>query len=106
MSQQLQHTEGGDNMAKKTLTLHPSYATPNTVCFKEDGAAKTNLFAQAAKPNTFLGSFYLKGEQLEELGWVPESVGDEYETAPDRRGKTYTRADVTGPSINVSIEVA
>jgi hypothetical protein len=97
-------------MAKKTLTLHPSYATPNTVCFKEDGAdtpvAKTNLFAASVKPSTFLGSFYLKGEQLQELGWEPTAVGDEYETAPDRRGKTYTRADVTGPSIKVSIEVA
>lgn len=97
-------------MAKKTLTLHPSYATPNTVCFKEEGAdapvAKKNLFAQATKPDTFLGSFYLKGEQLQELGWVPSEVGDEYETAPDRRGKTYTRADVTGPSIKLTIEVA
>lgn len=97
-------------MAKKTLTLHPSYATPNTVCFKEDGAdvtpAKRNLFAAQEKTSTFLGSFYLKGEQLEELGWVPTAVGAEYETAPDRRGKTYTRADVTGPSIKVSIEVA
>jgi hypothetical protein len=97
-------------MAKKTLMLHPSYATPNTVCFKEDGAdtpaAKTNLFAAAQKPNTFLGSFYLKGDQLAELGWEPTEVGTEYETLPDRRGKTYTRADVTGPSIKVSIEVA
>jgi hypothetical protein len=97
-------------MAKKTLTLHPAYVTPNTVCFKEDGAdapvAKTTAYSKAVKGNTFLGSMYFKVEQLDELGWKPGEIGDEYETAPDKRGKTYTRADVTGPSIKVSIEVA
>lgn len=93
----------------KTLTLHPAYVTPHKVCFKEDGAttpvARTTAYNKAATPDVFLGSQYFTVEQLEELGWKPEAIGDEYETAPDKRGKTYTRADVTGPSIAVTFKV-
>ena len=90
----------------KTILI-PSYVTPNTVCFKEEGVEVNQTKMAFGKPakTGFLGSFYLKEDQLETLGWKPTHVGEPYETLPDRRGKTYTRCDVSGPNIEVSITV-
>lgn len=98
---------------KKTLTLKPSYATTNTVRFDEvtNGTVAvdpTDFLAATPRVEGALGatfSQYLTGDQLAKLDWKPTKVGETY-VAEGSRGKTYTRRDIEGPSIKLTIEVA
>lgn len=93
------------------ITLNPSYATNNTVRFDEAAGESTTtdfLGRESKSEQGVLGNpinQYFTPEQLDILGWKPESVGETYETEPDRRGKTYTRTPVSGPSIVFDITV-
>lgn len=93
---------------KKTLTLKPSYATSNTVRFDEDGTVVDESdFLAARTVNGSLGKpfvQYLDGDQLKAIGWTASQVGPVYETEPNRRGQTYQRRDVAGPSLKLTIE--
>lgn len=94
---------------KKTLTLKPSYATTNTVRFDEDGVVEnTSDFLARHTVSGALGKpyvQYLDSDQLNAIGWEPTSVGPEYQTEPNRRGQSYTRRDVVGPTLSITIEV-
>lgn len=93
------------------ITLNPSYATNNTVRFDEaSGEAETTDFlGRAVKSEKgAMGApinQYFSPEQLSALGWQATNVGETYETEPDRRGRTYTRTPVFGPSIVLDIKV-
>ena len=92
---------------RKVITLKPSYATTNTVRFDEDGTSEqAGGFLSAPSQKGVLGkpfAQYLDAEQLQAIGWVPTEVGGSY-VAEGARGKTYTRTDVSGPSIKLTIE--
>lgn len=95
---------------KKTLTLTPSYATANTVRFDEvvdaPKADPNDFLARAPRAEGALGSphnVYLDGDQLAALAWEPTAIGEVYEVQ-GARGKTYTRKDIVGPSLKLTIE--
>lgn len=94
------------------ITLNPSYATNNTVRFDEAAGEATSQDFLGRELKSEKGAMgapinqYFTPEQLSILGWKPTAVGAQYETEPDRRGKTYVRTPVTGPSIVLTLTVA
>jgi len=93
------------------ITLNPSYATNNTVRFDEAGGEATTKDFLGRELKSEKGAMgapinqYFTPDQLAALGWQATSVGETYETEPDRRGRTYTRTPVSGPSIVLDIKV-
>jgi len=97
---------------KKTLTLKASYATANTVRFVEDELKVTEVpshdfLAKSQEPKVegALGKpvdKYFDTDALAALAWNPTKVGDPYVAVV--KGKEYTRRDIEGPRIKLTIE--